>query len=96
MTVRLRIPALLNRNRAASFVWVQDTLGLTDENLGGHMARLVAAGYATSRRVLGRFGFQVRLQVTPEGDVAYRTYLAGLRDCLESSTAERDPPGRSG
>jgi DNA-binding MarR family transcriptional regulator len=81
--VRLRVMVLLSRNRAASFVWVRDTLGLTDGNLGSHMARLVAAGYARSSRVLTRSGFQVWLRITPAGDDAYRAYLTALRSYLE-------------
>ncbi len=81
--VRLRRMVLLSRNRAASFVWVRDALGLTDGNLGSHVARLVAAGYAVSSRVLTRSGFQVWLRITPSGDAAYRAYLASLRSNLE-------------
>jgi hypothetical protein len=80
--VRLRIMVLLSRNRAASFVWVRDILGLTDGNLGSHMGRLVAAGYAESSRVLTRSGFQVSLRITAAGDAAYRAYLAALRSYL--------------
>jgi DNA-binding MarR family transcriptional regulator len=87
--VRLRVMVLLSRNRAASFVWVRDTLGLTDGNLGSHMARLVAAGYAESSRLLTRSGFQVWLRITPAGDGAYREYLATLRSYLEPIDALR-------
>ncbi len=83
--VRLRVMAVLSRNRSASFVWVRDTLGLTDGNLGSHVARLQAAGYAKSARVLMATGFQVRLRITPQGDAAYRAYLAALRTYLEPS-----------
>ncbi|MGI0151361.1 MAG: transcriptional regulator, partial [Thermoplasmata archaeon] len=81
--------ALLSRNRAASFVWVRDTLGLTDGNLASHMTRLVAAGYAESSRVLTRSGFQVWLRSTVAGDRAYQAYLAALRSYLEPVDAAR-------
>lgn len=81
--VRLRVMVLLSRNRAASFVWVRDTLGLTDGNLGSHVTRLVSAGYAESSRELTRSGFQVWLRITLVGDEAYRAYLAALRSYLE-------------
>ena len=93
--VRLRVMALLSRNRTAPFVWVRDTLGLTDGNLGSHMARLATAGYASSSRVLTRSGFQVWLRITPAGDEAYRSYLAGLRSYLEPPEASRDVPCRA-
>lgn len=86
--VRLRIMALLARNRAASFVWVRDTLGLTDGNLGSHVERLAKAGYLESKRVLTRSGFQVRLRMMPPGDEAYRRYLADLRSLLEPQTRD--------
>jgi DNA-binding MarR family transcriptional regulator len=92
--VRLRVMALLSRNRAASFVWVRDVLGLTDGNLGSHMFRLVSAGYAESNRTLTRSGFQVWLRITPAGDEAYRTYLTALRTYIEPS--ERAPEGETG
>jgi DNA-binding MarR family transcriptional regulator len=87
--VRLRVMALLSRNRTAPFVWVRDTLGLTDGNLGSHMARLAEAGYASSTRVLTRSGFQVWLRITPAGDDAYQSYLSSLRSYLEPSEAGR-------
>jgi DNA-binding MarR family transcriptional regulator len=93
---RLRVMALLNRNRTASFVWVRDTLGLTDGNLGSHMARLTSAGYATSGRVLTRSGFQVWLRITPAGDDAYRSYLAALRSYLEPSGGGPSVPTSAG
>jgi DNA-binding MarR family transcriptional regulator len=86
-SVRLRVMALLSRNRAASFVWVRDTLGLTDGNLGSHTARLVAFNYAESTRMLTRSGFQVWLRITPKGDEAYRAYLAALRSYLGPADA---------
>jgi DNA-binding MarR family transcriptional regulator len=90
--VRLRIMALLSRNRAASFVWVRDALGLTDGNLGSHVSRLAVAGYVDSKRVLTRSGFQVWLSITATGDEAYRRYLAVLRSYLEPAGASVGPP----
>lgn len=90
--VRLRVMALLSRNRTAPFVWVRDSLDLTDGNLGSHVARLVEAGYAASGRELTRSGFQVWLRITPKGDEAYRTYLAELRSLLEPVETDRDAP----
>jgi DNA-binding MarR family transcriptional regulator len=95
--VRLRVMALLSRNRAAPFVWVRDVLELTDGNLGSHMARLVSAGYAVSTRTLTRSGFQVWLKITPAGDQAYRAYLSALRSYLPSpeSNAMRETSAAS-
>ncbi|HEX9340249.1 MAG TPA: transcriptional regulator [Thermoplasmata archaeon] len=76
---RLRIMTLLFRNRTAAFTWARDTLGLTDGNLDTHATRLEEAGYILRGRVLTTAGFQVRLRITSEGDVAFRAYLEALR-----------------
>jgi DNA-binding MarR family transcriptional regulator len=89
---RLRIIALLYRNRRASFTWIRDTLGLTDGNLGSHAAKLAEAGYIRQGRILMAQGFQVWLRMTPEGDVAFRSYLSGLRSYVESETESEAPP----
>lgn len=81
--------ALLSRNRAASFVWVRDTLNLTDGNLGSHVERLVASGYVHAGRQLTRTGFQVWLRITAKGDEAYRAYLSELQALLELGTQYR-------
>ena len=88
---RLRIMALLFRNRVAAFTWVRDTLGLTDGNLDTHAAKLEEAGYVKRGRALGIGGFQVRMRITPEGDAAFRAYLEGLRAYLAMEPPSRAP-----
>ncbi len=92
---RLRIMALLHRNRVASFTWVRDTLGLTDGNLDTHAAKLEEAGYVKRGRALDIGGFEVRMKITPEGDAAFRSYLDVLRTYLavesEASLTEEKP-----
>ena len=85
---RLRIVALLFRNRTAAFTWARDTLGLTDGNSDTHAKRLEETGYIRRGRVLTTSGFQVRLQITPEGDAAFRAYLQALRAYLALETVE--------
>ncbi len=96
---RLSILALLFRNRNASFTWVRDSLGLTDGNLDTHSTRLEGQGYIQCGRVLTTRGFQVRMSITPKGDVAFRDYLEALRGYLQSTsgaemgiTAAEGPP----
>lgn len=93
---RLRIMALLFRNRGAAFTWVRDTLGLTDGNLDTHAARLMEAGYIQRGRVLTSRGFQVRLRITQEGDAAFRTYLEGLRTYLRTEADALVPSASPG
>lgn len=83
---RLRILALLYRNRRAAFTWIRDTLGLTDGNLGSHAAKLAEAGYVDQGRVLTTQGFQVWLRMTPQGDEAFRTYLKTLKAYVGSES----------
>ncbi len=89
---RLRIMALLFRNRVASFTWVRDSLGLTDGNLDAHAAKLEASGYLRRGRALLPGGFQVRLRITPEGDAAFRRYLEDLRTFLGLEVANESLP----
>src|ERR1051326_6735114 len=88
--VRLQLMALLYRNRQAAATWLRDRLGLTDGNLGSHLARLAEAGYAAQERMLPRRGFQVRCRITAEGDAAFRAYLTELRGLLDSETQDQD------
>ena len=80
---RLRVMALLVRNREAPFTWVHETLGLTPGNLDSHVSRLAEAGYVTQWRALTAHGFQSRLAITPGGDQAYQAYLRALRALIE-------------
>ncbi len=89
---RLRIMALLYRNRVAAFTWVRDTLALTDGNLDTHAAKLEEAGYVKRGRTLDIGGFQVKMKITPEGDAAFRAYLDGLRVYLEIGPATGSTP----
>ncbi len=89
---RLRIMALLFRNRVAAFTWVRDTLELTDGNLDTHAAKLEEAWYLKRGRALDIGGFEVRMKITPEGDAAFRQYLEGLRTYLSLGS---DPPSES-
>ncbi|MGQ0536924.1 MAG: transcriptional regulator [Methanobacteriota archaeon] len=81
--VRLRIMTALHKNREASFTGLRDGLGLTDGNLASHVARLEAAGYVVSGRVLAGLHFEVRYRITPEGSEAFRRYLEALRRLLD-------------
>lgn len=96
---RLRIMALLFRNRQAAAAWVRAQLGLTDGNLGSHAEKLAEAGYLRVARALTPQGFQLRMSITPEGDAAFRMYLSSLRqlvlDDLAGAEAAGPPPAAS-
>src|SRR5437879_2595256 len=80
---RLRIMALLVRNREAPFTWVYESLGLTPGNLDSHIGRLAAAGYVKQWRALTAKGFHSRLAITDPGEAAYQAYLKALRSLIE-------------
>ncbi|MCI4352498.1 MAG: transcriptional regulator [Thermoplasmata archaeon] len=96
---RMRIMALLFRNRSAAFVWVRETLGMTDGNLYQHAVQLEKAGFVRRHFAFTARGFQLRISITSEGDAAFRAYLAALKDYLvldPASTNERTPRLRAG
>lgn len=76
---RLRVMTLLYRNRQTPLKGLYETLDLTPGNLDTHASRLEDEGYAERTRVLEPDGFRVVLRITPEGDEAYRAYLADLQ-----------------
>lgn len=93
---RLRLMAVLHRNRQCSFTDLRDGLGLTPGNLASHMARPEEAGYVKGGRVLVDFSFEVQYKLTDVGAAAFRVYLAALqalvRDLSEAPAAAPLPP----
>jgi DNA-binding MarR family transcriptional regulator len=88
---RLRILALLHRNRPARFAWVRKALDLTAGNLGSHVETLEEESYVERDRVLTADGFEVRLRITPEGADAFGDYVASLEEVLEGADAPPAP-----
>lgn len=80
--VRLRILAVLYRNRQAAFTRLRDELDLTAGNLASHANRLIEAGYVDSGRVLAGINFEVRYRITDKGNEAFRHYVQSLRALL--------------
>lgn len=79
---RLRLMALLYRQRDLSFAATRDALGLTDGNLSSHAKRLQDSGLLENRRVLAGDHFEVRYRITAAGSQAFGAYLAWLRAFL--------------
>lgn len=90
---RLRVMALLQRNRELTFVALRDELGTTDGNLNAHGAALQKAGYILIRRALGRSGFAVRYRITPQGAAAFEAYATELLHLLGGSSAAAESHG---
>ncbi len=91
---RLRILAILFRNRQASFTQLRDTLQLTSGNLASHAKRLVDARYVESGRVLAGVHFEVRFRITPLGSAAFHQYIEALR-ALVAPEVDLDAPAAS-
>lgn len=94
---RLGILAVLAEGGRADFVFLRDTLELTDGNLSRNLAKLEEAGYVTlEKRPDGR---RQRTWVAPTraGLAALRSEIAALREIIDSvekpaaSTAGRRP-----
>jgi len=83
---RLKLVALLARNRELTFGALRELLELTEGNLGAHLARLEEAGYAEAKDVLAGVSFETRWRLTERGAEAWRAYLAALRDLLAEET----------
>jgi DNA-binding MarR family transcriptional regulator len=77
--VRLSIAAALADVGRAEFALVRDTVEITDPMLSKQVALLEAAGYVGVDK--GRVGRHTRtwLNLTPDGQAAYRRHVAALR-----------------
>ena len=93
--IRLRVMAILQRNRDVSFVALRDALGATDGNLDAHGAVLRQAGYIEVRRRLGPGGFAVHYRITPAGAAAFQAYARELQEILGVAAEGAEQVGAS-
>jgi DNA-binding transcriptional ArsR family regulator len=80
---RLRILAMLHKNRDVSAKRLREAIGLTEGNFGAHLAKLEAGGYVESRPALTPGGFETHCRLTDTGTRALLAYLAELRSLLD-------------
>ncbi|MHB8634688.1 MAG: transcriptional regulator [Thermoplasmatota archaeon] len=80
--VRLRIMALLYKQRDVGFAEGRDALEITGGNLAFHAKTLADAGLVEQRIVLCPYGFETRIKITATGSERFRAYLAALREFL--------------
>ncbi|MEE7474951.1 transcriptional regulator [Methylobacterium hispanicum] len=87
---RLRITAALAAgppDRMLEFRRLRAALGLTDGNLGAHIATLEGAGYvAVTKDFVGRRP-RTRIALTASGRRAYLVHVAALRAILDGAGA---------
>jgi DNA-binding MarR family transcriptional regulator len=82
---RLQIMAalsLLRETDRVDFTFLKDSLGLTDGNLGAHLATLEAKGYiAVDKEFVARRP-KTFVAATPAGRLAFASHVAALQSIL--------------
>jgi DNA-binding MarR family transcriptional regulator len=82
---RLQIMSALTQlepDERVDFTFLKDRLGLTDGNLGAHLATLEAKGYiAVDKQFVGRRP-KTFVRATPEGKLAFTQHVAALQAIL--------------
>lgn len=95
---RLRLMMALSGVEQADFVFLQNSLGLTQGNLSTHMARVEAAGYVAVTKSFENRMPRTRYRLTDLGRQRLREYwsaLDAIRDLAATSApAPSAPNGR--
>jgi DNA-binding transcriptional ArsR family regulator len=82
---RLGIMSVLLAADSADFVFLKETLQLTDGNLSSHLRALEEAGYLqVEKQFIGRKP-NTRYQATKEGALAFRNHLDALERLILSN-----------
>lgn len=85
---RLRIVAALaalEPNASVDFSFLKDKLGLTDGNLGAHLATLEEAGYVTAERASSGVRPKTFLALSEKGRSAFSSYRTAIERLLGGS-----------
>jgi DNA-binding MarR family transcriptional regulator len=86
---RLKIMAALNALRGAAkleFTELRKLLGVTDGNLGTHLATLENAGYVEIEKSFVGKKPRTRVSLTRAGRRAFDTHVQYLRDIIDASS----------
>lgn len=75
---RTQLVAYLSGRGEATFSELKRVLGVTDGNLGAHLAKLVEAGYVATGEATGGGRAQTVYGLTAEGRAALNEYVARL------------------
>lgn len=85
--VRLSVVAELLAAEWVTFSDLRDSAETTDGNLGGHLGKLVAAGYVEEeKRFVGRRP-QTRYRLSSAGRRAFLRHVAELQELVDSGGA---------
>jgi DNA-binding MarR family transcriptional regulator len=80
--VRLGLLAVLTEARRADFVYLRETLALTDGNLARHLGVLEQAGYVALEKTFENRKPRTWVTITRQGRQAFAAELSALRDLL--------------
>jgi len=73
----------LGARARVDFSYLKDNLGLTDGNLGAHLATLEARGYITLEKEFVARRPKTFVAVTPAGRLAFAGHVAALQSILQ-------------
>jgi DNA-binding MarR family transcriptional regulator len=85
---RLRIMAALMsvaHDERVDFSYLKTLLGITDGNLGAHLAKLEEAGYIAMEKVFVARKPRTFLAATEKGKGAFREHVAALQAIVDAS-----------
>lgn len=86
--IRLQLMAALVAMRPEEqmeFVWLRDLLGVTDGNLGAHLAKLEGAGYVSVDKTFVNRRPKTFLSATDRGRAAFADNVAALKEIMASA-----------
>lgn len=81
---RITIMSRMVIRQRMRFAALQKSTTLTPGNLSTHLDVLVKAGYLTVDVDEGKVQRQKIVHITPQGDAAFRSYVASVRQLLDS------------
>jgi predicted ArsR family transcriptional regulator len=92
---RTQLVAYLSGRGEATFSELKRVLGVTDGNLGAHLAKLVEAGYLVTGDAAAGGRAQTVYRLAPAGRAALTDYVARLNDLMSLSAGNLpvDDPG---
>lgn len=89
--VRLAIMSYLATAHSAEFVELRKALKVSDGNLSTHLKKLEDTGYVTVKKQFVDSKPLTRIEISREGETAFRAYVDGLATMLGPSAKTKKP-----
>ena len=80
---RLKLATMLTAVTEVEFAVLREGLGVSDSVLSKHVATLVEAGYARSRKGIHEGRRTTWVAITPNGRKVLRSHVAALREIIQ-------------